>query len=111
MPAFPKPTKQVKIRKRISRLAAKVNAWQTTRALLIERFRRAGITQCELRYDDCWRTNALSFAHSKKRRFIESQEQLEECALLCQVCHDRIEYSPNMYEIVRRVIASRKVKI
>ena len=111
MTPCPKPVKQTKKRKRLRAVGEKVSAWSKTREELILRFEKAGITQCELRYSGCWVNNALSFAHSKKRRFIISQEELEECCLCCLNCHACIEFRPDMYEIVRRVIASRKVEV
>jgi hypothetical protein len=48
---------------------------------------------------------------NKKRRYITTEEELRECALLCQNCHHKAEYSPNMYEIITGVIARRKVKV
>ncbi len=108
---FPKPTKQKKARKRLKRAGEKANAWTKTREELKVRFETAGITQCELGYDGCWKNNTLTFAHSKKRRYIESDEELREVCLCCQSCHARIEFNPDMYEIVRRVIAGRKVAV
>jgi len=108
---FPKPAKRVKKKKRLKARGDKVDAWEKTRASLKERFERAGITQCELRYDGCFRNNFLSFAHSKKRRYITNQEDLENVALLCQKCHAAIEFRLDMTDIIRRVIASRKVSV
>lgn len=108
---FPKPEKRTKKKKRLKAVGAKGDAWAKTRAELVVRFEAAGITSCELRYEGCWVNNALSFAHSKKRRKVSSEEELRECILACVPCHNRLEYGKNMYEIVRRVIASRKVKV
>ncbi len=108
---FPKPTKQKKAKKRLRRTGVKTDAWEITRKVLVARFAAVGITQCELGYDGCWKNNTLTFAHSKKRRYIESDEELREVCLCCQSCHARIEFNPDMYEIVRRVIAGRKVAV
>jgi hypothetical protein len=107
---FPKPEKRVKKPKRLKAKGKKVDAWEATRKELIPRFQAAGITSCELRYDGCWKNNALSFAHSKKRRHIEAQELWEVC-LCCVPCHQVLENRPDMTEIVRSVIARRKVKV
>jgi hypothetical protein len=108
---FPKPEKRIKKPKAMKRRGDKTDQWDTTRAQLKVRFEMAGVTTCELRYPGCWKNNALSFAHSKKRRKIEGDE-LSECILVCVPCHNRLEYGQNdMYEIVRRVIAARKVKV
>ena len=108
---FPKPTKREKKKKRLKAIGEKGNAWATTRAALVVRFATAGITSCELRYEGCFKNNFLSFAHSKKRRYITSQEELETVALLCQKCHQAVEYRPDMEEIILRVIAKRKVAV
>jgi hypothetical protein len=107
---FPKPAKRVKKKKRLKARGEKVDAWESMRAELKERFERAGITSCELRLAGCWRNNALSFAHSKKRRRISSEEELQECVLACVPCHNRLEYGQNMYEIIRSIIARRKIQ-
>jgi hypothetical protein len=108
---FPKPTKREKKKKRLKQRGEKTDMWEKTRADLVVRFEAAGITSCELRYEGCFKNNFLSFAHSKKRRYIVSQEELEEVCLSCTHCHQKIEFRPDMYETVRRVIASRRVKI
>ncbi len=108
---YPKPEKRKKVKKRLKATGDKTDAWANTRAELVVRFEAAGVTSCELKWEGCWRNNALSFAHSKKRRYIASQEELEIVALLCQKCHHAVEYSPNMTVIIERVIASRRVKV
>jgi hypothetical protein len=72
---------------------------------LKQRFESAGIVRCEL----CFSTFGIAFAHSKKRRFIQTDEDWEEVALLCQPCHEKIEFSGHdlMYEAIRRIIANR----
>jgi hypothetical protein len=107
---FPKPTKREKKPKRLKARGDKTDAWEEALAELKVRFQIAGVTECELRWEGCWRNNALSFAHSKKRRKVSSPEELRECILACVPCHNRLEYGQNMYDIVRRVIASRKVQ-
>jgi hypothetical protein len=108
---FPKPDKRAKKKKGLRRRGDKVDSWERTREILKERFATAGVTTCELQWRNCFKNNFLSFAHSKKRRYITNQEELEDCALLCQSCHQKIEFRPDMYEIVRSVIARRKVKV
>ena len=110
MMLFPKPVKREKKRKRLKAGGKKTDSWKEVLAELKVRFERAGITSCELRLDGCWRNNALSFAHSKKRRKIEEGELTETC-LLCVPCHQKIEFRKDMTEIVRGVINQRKVKI
>jgi hypothetical protein len=105
---YPKPEKRVKKPKRLKARGEKTDAWEMTREELKARFQAAGVTQCELQWKDCFKNNFLSFAHSKKRRYITSQEELEEVLLCCLNCHRILEYSPKMYETVREVIAKRK---
>lgn len=107
---FPKPPKREKKRKAMKRRGEKTDTWEKERNELKARFERAGITHCELRYEGCWHNNALSFAHSKKRRKIEGDELSETC-LCCVPCHMILENKKDMTEIVRSVIARRKVKV
>lgn len=64
-----------------------------------------GITRCEL----CGGTFGLSFAHSKKRRFIQTDEDWYEVALLCQKCHETVEFAGHeeMYRAIREIIERR----
>jgi hypothetical protein len=91
-----------------TRKTSKVNKWDKVRAELKKEFERLGVTCCEM----CGGNFALSFAHSLKRRFITTDEQLREVALLCQACHTRVEHSghENMYDAITRVILNRKLR-
>ena len=64
-----------------------------------------GITYCEL----CGGSFGLALAHSKKRRMIENKDDYWEVSLLCQTCHERIEFSGHeaMEAEVKRIIESR----
>jgi hypothetical protein len=59
-----------------------------------------GITNCELRFNDCWVNNALSFAHRHKRRWYLGQKKLLEdfnqTILACINCHQKIEYNKEL---------------
>lgn len=83
--------------------------WERARRILKQEFARAGIQRCE----QCGTDNFLSFAHSKKRRFIQSDEDLFDVALLCIPCHEKIEYRGHeyMYNEVRRICDSRITQI
>ena len=83
------------------------------RADLKLRFEAAGIMECELQREGCWRDNALVLAHSKRRRFIETDEDMREVDLACDICHGDIEILPRaeMENIVRNIIASREIKM
>lgn len=78
-------------------------------------FAAAGITTCELGIAGCWRDNALGFAHSLKRRNIPRNNKalLTEVALLCSVCHDKIERLPEaeMAVVIRGIIADRPAPV
>lgn len=89
-------------------MGKKTDKWNRTRAKLKRIFEAAGITRCEM----CFGTFALGFAHSKKRRFIQTDEDWEEVALLCQPCHEKIEHSghDNMLAAVREIIRRRTAK-
>ncbi len=96
----------------MNRRGKKVQAWDRARLTLKRKFAAAGIITCELRYAGCWFDNALSMAHSKKRRHIEGDE-IYEVALLCVPCHQVAERLPEseMTDLIRKIIAARRVKI
>lgn len=87
--------------------------WDDIRAKLKVNFQRAGITRCEVRCEGCWNSDALSFAHSLKRRFIKTVDDWTEVALACTPCHDILEAMPHqrMADIVRSIIQARPVPV
>lgn len=105
---------------------SKDEEWDRIRSELKERFAKAGIISCELRYDCCIRSynfgHKWSFAHSLKRDQIISAKfnpelreiQLREVIYACQECHMVIEKLGNrenkMYNIVMDIISKRKVQ-
>lgn len=72
---------------------------------LKEAWRKLEIRNCEL----CGGTFGLALAHSKKRRFIQTREDYFEVALLCQSCHDNLEFGGHerMAEKIREIIRRR----
>lgn len=95
--------------KRINPIGPKTKAWSNTRVELKAEFEfQYGITTCELRYEGCWRDNALGFAHAAKRRKL-TREDLKHVILCCNPCHDQIEFlSPEeMKRIVDETIQNR----
>lgn len=96
---FPKPTRTKK---------SKMKEWEDARKELKIEFEAKGITSCELGLPGCMRDNFLTFAHAKKRRKLEDGE-LKVVALLCQNCHNEIEYLPaaKMEAIVMNIINNR----
>ena len=96
--------------KRINKIGPKTQTWIDARAdLKIEFEHEYGITTCELRYENCWRDNALSFAHAEKRRKL-TREDLKHVILCCTICHDAIEFLPpeEMKRIVDTVCQQRE---
>jgi len=87
----------------LKRAGKKTNQWTSARKKLKKIFEAKGITRCEL----CGSDFGLSFAHSKKRRFITTESDLMEVALLCVVHHEEIEYSGNMFNRITEIIESR----
>ena len=51
----------------------------------------------------------LTAAHSKKRRFIKTEAEFHEIAILCVVCHSEIERLPHeeMDKRVKAIIEAR----
>lgn len=86
-------------------IGKRTNKWNQVRAKLKIEFERKGITRCEL----CQGTFGLAFAHSKKRRFIQTDEDWYHVALLCQPCHQQIEFSGHdeMFEAINQIINNR----
>jgi len=77
----------------------KTKEWEKVRKTeLIPQFESWGITSCEIHLEGvCWNSNALGFAHTKKRRDIKTPEDLREVVLACNPCHDIIEYHCQEY--------------
>lgn len=68
-------------------------------------FDALGIRSCE----KCGSTFHLTWAHSRKRRFINSDEGMKEVALLCCACHEKLERLPHseMFAEINRIIERR----
>jgi hypothetical protein len=62
---------------------------------------------CEM----CSGSFGLAFAHSQKRRFIHTKELYWEVALLCQMCHEKVEFSghENMKRQIKEIIDGRTI--
>jgi hypothetical protein len=86
----------------------KTKEWKKIRRKLKLEFLRRGITECELKYEGCWKDNALSFAHLDKRQHLKGDE-LKEVVLACTPCHQKVEYigREKMREVLTKVINSR----
>ncbi len=71
---------------------------------------KLGIHECEIQIKGrCVRSIMLSFAHSKKSRFLITDQDWLEAALCCIPCHDVIEALPHdqMKEAVLAAISRR----
>jgi hypothetical protein len=82
--------------------------WASLRTTLKKEFESMGITRCEI----CGDNFALSFAHSRKRRFITTMALLREVALLCHICHETVEHSGHeqMFTTITSLISSRAAR-
>ncbi len=108
---------------------SKDEEWSLIREELIERFITAGIISCELQLIGCIGAYNFgftwSFAHSLKRREIETEDinqrylEMRTVIYACGVCHSKIEYignkerfdgKPKMSDIVKAIISQRKIQ-
>lgn len=84
----------------------KTKAWEKARAEVKQDFYSRGITECEIGFECCWRNNALSFAHTRKRRNVVA---LKRVVLACVPCHQVVERWPEdrMQEYLEDIISRR----
>lgn len=72
------------------------------REILKKEFQKKGITSCELRFKNCWKTNALGFSHKHKRNWYLGKNNKEllwefnQVILACNSCHFIIEYDKEL---------------
>lgn len=87
----------------------KTLAWNKAREELKKEFQAMGITTCEIKFDGCWRDNALSFAHTRKRRNVID---LKRVVLACIPCHDIVEKwgEAKMEIFLEDIISNRRIK-
>ena len=83
--------------------------WDYIRAQIKKEFAANGVTRCEM----CNSGMYLSFAHRLKRRFIHTDEEMRQVALLCVTCHAVIERKSHaeMFEIVTTLIRDRQAAV
>ena len=74
--------------------------WETARARLKNVYAYAEITSCELRLNGCLVNNYLSFAHRYKRNDPRCEHTFQGTLLVCQNCHQKIEYDRKLTEEV-----------
>lgn len=73
--------------------------------------KRTGINYCEVRISpNCTRNRYLSWAHSRKSRYLATSADWQEACRACCPCHDVLEGMSHarMAKVVRAAIASRK---
>ena len=102
---------------RINPLGPKTSTWEAVRKELKVEFAQKGIELCEFRYEGCWHSQALSFAHAVKRVDLDpdaplgAPENIRTVALACiPVCHRRLDEEfthEQMREAVMAAIARR----
>lgn len=88
-------------------------SWNVARKLLRSKFQAAGLLNiCELKYEECegW---PLTFAHSKRRNFISSKEEMITVIRACQKCHSILDANKHdvTEEIVLSVINNRVIPV
>lgn len=73
------------------------------------RLNKLGITSCEMKLEGCWRESSLTWAHSTKSRFIQTDEQWLTACRACLSCHRLAESMSHerMERIVLDAIARR----
>lgn len=86
--------------------------WNSAKKKIKLKFSRAGVFTCEVKYD-CCDNRALGFAHSRRRKYIFTKEQMEEVVLACQRCHALLDAREHdeTESIVKRLIRSRHIRI
>ncbi len=94
---------------RIKAKGKKTKEWEEARKLLTKAFEKCNITSCELKREGCTGSYFTTWAHSKKRRYINSYSELLEVGLLCISCHTYAESLPKeeMYILITDIIKNR----
>lgn len=84
----------------------KVKQWTNARRKLKKQFEKWGVVRCEV----CNGDFSLGFAHRLKRRFVRDDAEIMTVALLCQKCHERIEFSGHeqMFDAINQIISNRR---
>lgn len=107
MPEFPKRPREIK--QRFSN-GFPVGKRTEKRRAENRKLDKLKIKECEIRIPGiCVRHILLTWAHSKKSRFLVLDKDWQEAARSCLPCHDHIEAMPHdkMEKIVKAAIARR----
>lgn len=105
-----KSRKPFKKGKGIKQSGKKTEQWREVRNDIRTKMLGMGIVRCELQWEGCLNNFTLGLAHSLRRRFITTNEELEEVILACVNCHEKLDYDHSKeetYEIVKKVIEGR----
>jgi len=99
--------------KAMKRVGKKTAEWESVRRELVVEFSQKRIEQCEFRYEGCWQTQALSFAHAVKRVDLDpdaplgAPENIRTVALACiPVCHKRLDEEFSHEQMKNAVMAA-----
>lgn len=107
MPVFPKPKREFKAR---GPGGFPVGKRTEKRKSENRKLDKLGIKECEIRIPGkCVRHIMLTWAHSKKSRFLLNDKDWQEAARACLPCHDHIEAlgHKEMHRLVTEAIAKR----
>lgn len=108
---LPKPVKKERARKSMNRIGKKGRHWREIRTNVVIPALN-GINYCEFGFPGCLKGIMLTLAHSRKRRKIENDEQLAECAVACVPCHRWLDEKlshEQMEAFVKKAIARRNL--
>lgn len=99
----------MKQRKPMNRIGKRTKQRMAYNRRLKKMAEEKGIRSCELKLEGCLKTWALSWGHSKKSRFIVTEEDWLEAALVCPSCHAKQESLPHAegYAMIMEAINKR----
>lgn len=88
-------------------------SWNSVRKKLKPLFLEAGVTWCELSWEGCDWPKTKTFAHSMRRVYLETKEDMEDVILACQTCHGKLDAKEHedTYNIVQAAKLKRQVPV
>ena len=98
----------------IRKVGKKSQQWLEARQEVIEYFQKIGLPQmCEARLENCTNNFYLTLAHSKKRRNIQTEEDLKQVCIMCSTCHSIVESwkEAHMEHYIKQIIEKRNNKL
>lgn len=107
---FKRNSGQIKRTSGVKKVGRKTTEWKKVREEVVEFLKDINLPwTCEARLEGCTGELFLTLAHSKKRRNIESTEELKEVALLCQGCHSIVDaWKPEHTEKYIKMLIERR---